>query len=312
MSQIQIDTCEANRRPRNDTIELLRIVSACGVVWFHMETTAFKRVSFAGLVFFLVISVVFQRESAKREKAHVYFQKRVTRLVFPWMVWFAIYGLLNLVRGKELLPYSSEILPGILAGPWIGLWYLPFSFISAGLTYGLLRLLKLTDPILELFVWGALSVIGLVTVSVVRSSHTMDAPWAQWLHAAPSIPVGMALACATRSITHYRQKLCLLQAALLVACVSLYRIDPGTALSYGIGTLLVSGGLAFSAQLPPLVGRLSELCMGVYLIHGAVMAAAKVLPMVTQYSWTWYTFTILVSFCLIAVVRRVPLLGNIT
>lgn len=116
---------------RNDTIELLRVVAACGVIWFHMETTPFKSVGYSGLVFFLIVSVVFQMGAAERGLWHGFFRRRASRLLVPWAAWFVIYGLLNLVKGKVLFPYSSGIVPDILAGPWIGLWYLPFSFISA-------------------------------------------------------------------------------------------------------------------------------------------------------------------------------------
>ena len=291
---------------RNGTIELLRVVSACGIIWFHSEATPFRRIGFAGLVFFLIVSVLFQKRSAERSRGSIFFSKRASRLLVPWAAWFVIYGLLNLGTGKPFFRYTSGFFADLLCGPWIGLWFLPFSFVTAGLVYGLINSLRLPRLPIQFFTWAALSLLTLGAVSWLRASSSPAAPWAQWLQAAPSIPIGLAFACAAEDLAKSRTVLSLFQASVLVACIPLYFLDPGIAICYGLGSALVTIGLVFKSRLSPPVGRLSALCLGVYLIHGAVMSAFKIVPWVTQHYLPWFILTTLVSFIAIALLRRMP------
>lgn len=296
---------------RNDWIELFRVVAACGVIWFHLDTTPGKSVGLAGLVFFLLIGVIFQRRSVNHGSGGDYFRKRATRLLVPWAAWFVIYGLLNLVRGKTLFPYSSGIVADLLTGPWIGLWYLPFSFASACVVYGAVKLLRRVPLNIQVVSYFLVSILSLVLVSRVRTSTLLLAPWAQFLQAAPSVPIGFAFIAALEFLPKSFWMLLVLQGVLLMTCGYVHGTDPGLAVSYGLGTLLVSAGFAFEHRLTLPVGVGSSLCMGVYLIHGVVISSFKLVPWVTQHYFIWFVLTVFVSFMAVALMRRMPNLGKI-
>lgn len=137
------------------------------------------------------------------------------------------------------------------------------------------------------------------------------APWAQWLHAAPSLPIGLALACALQNLPASIWKVIAFQASLLISCILLFPIDSGMAISYGVGSLLVTAGFVFNRRLSRRVGQVSAMCLGVYLVYGAVLSGLKVVPFVTQHNLPWFFCAALVSFALVILLRRMPYLENI-
>ena len=94
----------------------------------------------------------------------------------------------------------------------------------------------------------------------------------------------------------------------MLTCGGLYLMDPGLAVSYSLGTVLVAVSFGFQRKLRCPIRDVSSLCMGVYLIHGAVMSGFKIIPWVTQHYLMWFVMTILVSFLGVAFVRRMPYL----
>jgi fucose 4-O-acetylase-like acetyltransferase len=296
---------------RNDTIELLRILAASGVIWFHLETTPFKSVGLAGLIFFLIVSVVFQSRAAGRASGAGYFRKRVPRLLVPWAAWFAVYGLLNLARGKDLFPFTSGFLSSMVAGPWIGLWYLPFSIVAACLVYVIVQLTPKVGYKAQFLGWSLASIAALVLASKVRTEGVLPMPWAQWVQSAPSLPIGLALALGVARLPELLWMVVVLQGALLLTCILLYPADPGLALSYGIGSLLATAGFLFNRHLSRRVSEVSVLCLGVYLVHGVVLSGFRIVPWVTQHYLPWYVLTVVVSFIVVALLRRVPYLAGI-
>ena len=272
---------------RNDVIELFRVVAACGIVWFHMELVPCRNVGLAGLIFFLTIGVIFQKQAAERVSSQRYFLKRALRLLLPWIVWFVIYGLLNCVTGKSLFPHSSGFVEDLLTGPWIGLWFLPFSFACACVVFAAVKCFCIGSPFVNFFICLILSLLFLVLVVICRVSTPFVAPWAQYLQAVPSIPIGFAFAFALACLPNSFRMLVILQGGILLTCGGLYLMDPGLAVSYSLGTVLVAVSFGFQRKLRCPIRDVSSLCMGVYLIHGAVMSGFKIIPWVTQHYLMW-------------------------
>ncbi len=106
-------------------IEGLRLLSAFGIVWFHAGPSGLG-LAYSGLVAFLVLSMALGGRSGAPDAATV--QRRALRLLRPWLVWFGIYAAFNVARGLPALPLEHGLLAGVLAGPSIHLWYLPFVF----------------------------------------------------------------------------------------------------------------------------------------------------------------------------------------
>lgn len=264
----------------------------------------------AGLIFFLIVGVIFQKRAAGRGSAPDYFRKRAARLMIPWVAWFVIYGLLNWVSGKNIFPHSSGVVANLATGPWIGLWYLPFSFVSAGVVYAGVRLFGRFSVKVQLLSWLAFSMVAIVVASKIRSSTSLVAPWAQYLQAAPSIPVGFAFASAVVQRPCSRRRLALLEGGLLLACGSVCLMDRALSISYGLGSVLVAVGFAFGRRLTWPIGAVSSLCLGVYLVHGAVMSGFKLTP-IAQQPLLWFFLTVAGSFALVVLMRRVPILSKI-
>ncbi|MFT3868867.1 MAG: acyltransferase [Nibricoccus sp.] len=298
----------ARVKERNDTIDLLRIISACAVIWFHLGVLPQRRVAYAGLVFFLIIFVFFQKGSTQGLNPKAFFQKRVSRLLMPWAAWFVIYAVLNIVTGKRLFPLTSGFIDNILAGPWIGLWYLPFSFASACVTYVLSKPHDKLPPYTRVAVPVIVAHLTLFAAAFIRTSGFYEAPWAQWLQAAPSLPIGLAMASAVTLGAQSNRVLIAIEATIIITCAYLHHIDPGMGISYGVGSALVVVGLLFKRQLSPQIGPISTLCLGVYLIHGVVMAAFKLIPWIHQHDLVWFALTTVVSFLAVAVIQKIPYL----
>ena len=90
---------------RNLGVELLRLLSTFGIVWFHSGTTA-KEFAYSGLVVFLVLSMYLGGKHGSADKQT--FRRRVERLIIPWLFWCVIYAGLNVFRGGRLFLLTGD------------------------------------------------------------------------------------------------------------------------------------------------------------------------------------------------------------
>ena len=111
---------------KNQAIELLRIVAAFGIIWFHSKLPEFGIVSYGGLVIFLTFSSYFAAIAPISRPD--YLLRLGKRLLLPWAAWWLVYGALNLADHRPLLLPHHDITLGVLTGTHIHLWYLPFIF----------------------------------------------------------------------------------------------------------------------------------------------------------------------------------------
>jgi fucose 4-O-acetylase-like acetyltransferase len=110
---------------KRQDIELLRILSAFGIIWFHVEPYG-RELAYSGLVIFLVIGFYFQPGRSEKQRSPL---GRARRLLIPWVAWFLFYGVFNVLRGLPFLETSHGLVAGWLTGTSIHLWYLPFVFL---------------------------------------------------------------------------------------------------------------------------------------------------------------------------------------
>ncbi|MCC6233624.1 MAG: acyltransferase family protein [Verrucomicrobiales bacterium] len=295
---------------RNDTVDALRLVAACAIIWFHLDDAPYRRVAYAGLAFFLIVSVVFHFRSALREPWPAYWSKRWKRLLLPWAVWFVIYATANLAFHKPVIPTEAGLLAGVLAGPWIGLWFLPFAFLTGLLIFPMARCVAGSARPQGSGWWLGATACAAATIPVVsllRDAVILPAPWAQWLQASPSLPLGLALGLAQTAAPEVRQtRIQVVTGAALVASALVAPFALGMALAYSLGVLATSFALLRPRKLPAWVGTASGLCLGVYLVHGLVISALKRIPAISSHVLPWFAGTVIVSFALIWVLRRIP------
>ena len=290
---------------RLDAIEWVRVLAACGVVWFHIAGGPYKEIGHAGLICFILISVVFQAASAQKNTAIPYLLKRLRRIIPPWLFWFALYGLYNLLKGVEFFPSSDGFVANILTGPWIGLWFFPFILLLAPLVYALSQF---TTGLPRVVNAAGFQLIGIVMMmqSVKSNGDWMnEAPWIQWIHALPALPLGLALhaVLSTSGITKIVSVIVFLIVFEFV-CISLLNDHPGFAISYGLAVLAVTAGFSFPFRLMPAITYLGSLCMGVYVVHSAVIAAIKILPGMESQPWTILIATLMISFFSVHLLRK--------
>jgi hypothetical protein len=250
--------------------------------------------------------VVFQKNSAENKLGLNFLRQRSTRLLLPWAAWFLIYGLLNLIKGKPFFPYTSNFLQNILYGPWFGLWFLPYCFVSAFIVYELQRISTSINILSRFYFSYIIALFTLVAVSLIRVSYSPLVPWAQWLQAIPSIPIGLTMIHALAIPQSSIKRLLLLQLGISVGCASLFFIDPSLSQSYGIGSLLTTIGLIIKRNPFPKIAKLSSLCLGVYLIQGVVMSGLRFVPWVAQTDYgKLFLLTVTISFAMIALIKRI-------
>lgn len=171
---------------RRQDIELLRIVSSFGIVFFHATG---NEISYAALVIFAILSM-FLVGVEKVEVTVDLVKKRIKRFVIPWLAWFVVYGVINLVRGDGFLPAENGLVSGVLSGSSIHLWYIPFIFFCV-LIYDVVKnnfSARVVSNISPVF-----ASLLLVSTPFWRGlSIELGAPLAQYAHAFAAVFIGVS------------------------------------------------------------------------------------------------------------------------
>jgi len=238
------------------------------VVAYHSQVAGLEA-AYAGLVVFVVLSVYLAvTVQAARPPT---LASRARRLLLPWAVWFLFYGSFNLATGRALIPLEGGIVAGVLAGPSIHLWYLPFIF-------GVLSLLApLTARVDQRrLAWaGALAFVLLfVSLPSWRSgSMRLVLPLPQYLHAIGGVLAGLFFGCSPQLKAAVRWWL---MAAMLMAVASVLPFE-GIGLPYLIG-IAVSAAVLMSPRSLVAGVDFSEpaaCTLGIYLLHPFLLAVAN-------------------------------------
>ena len=286
---------------RQDT-ELLRIISAIGIVWFHLELPG-ADFGYGGLIFFVVLGAFFSIDTNQGFNAN-FLMRRASRIMWPWLAWSAFFAAINVFRGYPPFPKGNSWLAAVLIGPSVHLWYLPFAMLASIASAFAGQLLTCRSrSVLGL----SFTVIGLLLVGTLRAEHeALSYPWAQYIHALPAVFLGWALAGMKGEQFRVRiAALCLVALAIL----------PGLFLSgYGLPYLI---GLLLAAPLvfPELVAigipfnRLSQYTFGIYLVHPFFIPVVRRLGLSGE--WVGLPLALALSLGLVALLRRLaPRLGS--
>ena len=259
--------------PKRPDIEALRLLSVLGIVWFHSAASGIA-LAYSGLIAFLVLSMALGGRSGQPDAATV--RRRAVRLLRPWLAWFGIYAAFNLARGLPALPTENGWLAGVLAGPSIHLWYLPFVFFAL-LTLDLLRAhvalrtLAATAWLLALALMAAAPLWRPVTLSLYY-------PNLQWADAvAPALAGVFALGAA-----QWPRRVALALAAALVLAAAVLAAYEWVGMPYAVGlaaSLLVLLRTPGAAPAGPLnLAPLTDCAFGIYRSHSLVYALLLGVP----------------------------------
>ncbi len=142
--------------------------------------------SYAGLIIFLILSMYLAGTGNRSGHSRLY--RRVERLLIPWTVWFVIYGVLNIIVHKPIIPMDHGTIAGILSGPRIHLWYVPFIFLCLAL-FDLVG--NYASRVSIAIASAALAIIVLSSTAVWRfESIQLGYPFAQYAHALAGVFIG--------------------------------------------------------------------------------------------------------------------------
>lgn len=231
---------------RNGLVDYCRLAAALGIVWYHTTAPGY-RVAYIALPFFLVLLALSVRASPT---------DRARRLLLPFAVWSAVYGLQRLSdalqRGEA--PFGWVEPRMLVMGTSDHLWFLPFAFAAGVLAPYLLKSRLL--PVLPVHAAGGLALIG----------PTPAFPWYQWTFGLIPVLVGMVFA-----------KVGLLALAPLVAAhavLELFRPSPDNLVILAGSALAIA---VLSLRLPASAwsARTARVSMWVYLGHMLAVSQMK-------------------------------------
>ena len=270
---------------QNQGIELLRIVGAAAVVWFHSGAVGHEYFYF-GLSLFIILSVQFEvGHNWGRSKS---FRHRVWRLLWPWLIWFSLFGLISLLRGRPPIFLENGIIAGILWGSQGHLWYLPFIFtVLCGVDA-----LKLAASRAQIFYSSVFLLLLILTaVPIWRPwSLQIGVPFAQYMQASSAVLLG-AIIGIYKYIKYGDLGLYIVFFGLV--CVGLASYD-GVAWPHLIAALLILAALKFGSKilLPICILPISNCMFGVYLIQYLCLSATKIVVSFNEALWPICAFVL--------------------
>lgn len=273
-------------------IELLRLFSAFGIVWFHSGVSELRDFSYAGLIVFIILSA-YLAVSSKRKST---IGSRASRLLIPCIIWSLIYGVLKFIKGTQLFDTELNLVEKVLTTPSEHLWYLPFIFFC------LILLDKIKQHLTANVLCGIFGGIAcaLLLLSPISRKLALHTPWAQYLHAVPALCIGIVLGVRAESST----KLWLGTAASIVCVLTLAQINqfPGIQNTYTLGvvaSLLLLSKRSVIPNVAPVIA-LARASFGIYLSH-IVFLAGLIMVGVNGFALPVFAFLLSMAFALIVI-----------
>jgi peptidoglycan/LPS O-acetylase OafA/YrhL len=246
---------ETDRRP---AIDLMRFLSAFGIVWAHMLAPG-AQFGYVALALFVILSAHLAVRSSRR-RGPGYWRGRVRRILGLWLVWSALYLALDALRLHDATRLVHAKDPAsLLIGPAIHLWFLPFLCLATGLAAVMARLLD-SPARLRLAAVAAVPLLWLALL--VHDRGLVGEPFVQWAFAATPLAYGLLSAAAAP----------LGMPALPLAMVAAATLPMALLRGSFVAPFLMSAALLFEAfwrarLAVPLWRLLGSLSLGIYLLH---------------------------------------------
>jgi fucose 4-O-acetylase-like acetyltransferase len=244
---------------KRQEIEIVRILSAFGIVWFHTASVG-NDIGLSGLVVFIILSLYFAAGPGAAVKS---IGSRFRRLILPWLFWYVFYALLNVALKRPVIQLERGWIAGVLTGPSVHLWYMPFMFAVLVMID---RIRTRIDPRLPAILCGMAVVPILASAAYWRFwSFTVGAPWAQYLQSVAAVLLGFFL--ANNPFIPWSITVFLLTVAGSTALAIIF--VPGIGIPYFIGISVTALCLFpdWTIRPRPLINRLAECTLGIYLSH---------------------------------------------
>ena len=274
------------KKPRLQFIELLRIISAFGIIAYHSKAP-FQDFAYSGLIVFLILSpMIDTRFNWNRVRTG---RVLARSLLVPWAFWMAVYGIINKLQHKPILPDGWQ---SFLYGTSPHLWFLPFMFV----VLLIINTIKPRSPNILFWSCTLIAVAMLFSVSLWRPiSLTWSPPLPQWISAIPPVLVGVVFGLSGKIGKYRVGALAAIATAMLVADTTFIS---GVTIPYTVGIVFTAIAAFYGARIMPQnwsVQPVSECMLGVYLCHILVL---KIVGYVTgngNYVTVFLTFLIALS-----------------
>jgi len=290
--------------PRNQAIEILRIVSAYGVVAFHAHVP-FYDLAYSGLTIFLILLTYV--DCAFNWEARRSILSLSKSLLVPWLIWMIVCAAWNVRTHKPVLLVHPWV-AGILSGTAPHLWFLPTAW---AVLVALNQMKGRTAPVLLFGASGVLAAGLLVTAPLWHARFPLwSPPCPQWFQASPALLFGVVLGLAGRVpravLWGVGAVLALAGASLLVSPIT------GITVPYLVGAACVLIALWLGPRIGPdrvNVRPLSACMLGVYLGHPLGL---NIIGMATgKHSLTTVNLTFVVMLAVTWVAQRYVPLGSL-
>lgn len=266
-------------------IEVFRIFSAFGIVWFHSGLHTGRQFAYGGLIYFIIISIFFTLKSKNPQRL----SKRFKKLILPFILWTLFYGFINFLFNRTIFPDGFEGISIILTTTSIHLWYLPFVFILLII----LDCFKLYFSRISLIYLFGVSAIILLYISPIWRNIDFIIPFAQYAHALPAAFIGIFISSKIHT------KLWFL--IMFGIVTSLFRNFHDIGITYISGLLpCIFLFVGHEIKKPDsIIFKISSATFGVYLLHPFILNVLKHIGV--EYFWLpIFAFFISLAIILIA------------
>lgn len=263
---------------RQSSFELLRIISAAGIVWFH-AAVAGAQIGYIGLTVFLILTPLF--DLGANSARHTPWRDHAHRLLVPFAFWSMVYAAANVVKGKPVLVLDHGWLPGVLAGPSIHLWYLPFMAAALAITGALKR--RLAPRTIALLSLGALVPVLAAFHFGMDAAQAIGLPLPQWLHATTPLLIGMICGASRASVPPLR----FAAPALLAIALLLWQELSVLQFLAGFALIEIAAAIRWNDAR---INRLATAMMGVYLVHPLALTVFRPIEPHSQAAFVMLAF----------------------
>lgn len=246
------------------SIDLLRIVSAFGIVWFHMQAPG-AAVGALALSLFLMIAGALAVGSARRRGGLAFWRARAQRVLEPWLAWSALYLAVDALRLGWVEAARLDDPLSLLIGPAVHLWFLPFLVLASGLAAAAAALLTTPGRVR---LAAALLAVPCALPSLALHEGLLPEPFAQWSVAIVPFAYGLLFAAGRERGAPGAAP----AFALIAAATGWLGWGSAFAAPLVIAALVFEG----AGRLPirhPALPALGGLTLGIYLVHPLAILA---------------------------------------
>lgn len=287
-------------------IDIARFIAAFGVVVAHAEASPVDWVGHLALALFAILTAFLAVKSAERAGGSYAYLPRAKRLILPWVVWSVFYWAVEAAITDGPDKFRPLVDPwSLLYGGYIHLWFLPFIGLAMVLVAPAVTLVTTPGRL-----WAALGLLLGLSAPLFWAHEALHLPepLPQWAFTLPCYGLGLLLAKA-----HGMGR----PAVALVAGVALAALAVWMGQAAPWTFTVLAGLFAFELfwRLPVTGGwalHLGQVAFGIYLIHPFLMLVIYKFLGPDVPFLTGAVLDFLLSWAVVAVLRRIPAFARIT